>query len=174
MRPVLAMLLLALPLGGCFVQRATDPEPNPPAPSLEKISLQEVMAGPQRFSSGIVLTADRDEDGEIHVTLSAAGQHRRLSIADDADFFAPSNRADIVIMHDRYTRWVDTLRVFQFSPAGIRERTYGHGDYSRGYNLRIYRGINMYQGHVLLVEDLAASGRSNLPPSSRRYSLPLD
>jgi len=150
------------------------PKPKPPPLALEQVTLVQALIGPHHFSAGMTVSAKRDDRGQVSATLQAAGQIQQLSLPGRADFYALSNRPDLIIVHDRYSTWEDTLRVYNFSPAGVRVRTFGHGTRGQGHNCRLYHDLRLVGRGVQVREEFSVSGRLDRPPVNRRFYIPFD
>ncbi|MCG3181459.1 MAG: hypothetical protein BIFFINMI_03855 [Phycisphaerae bacterium] len=175
MKTRLGMMLLAAGplLAGCYIGEAfQDPPPASP-PRLERVAAADALAGDRRFSAGPSISARQAEDGTLEVMMSAAGVGRPVTVQREAEFYSLSSRPDLIVMHDRYKSTEDVIRVFHFSPAGVRERIFGHGALGRGYAVKVYTQIDLHRGHVSALEELAmpVAGGS---PLHRRYAIPLD
>jgi hypothetical protein len=150
---------------------------NPPVPSaqarLEKISASDALTGPKRFSAGAIVTSVRNQKGQLVVTLEAVGQNKVLLIPGEADFYALSFRPDVLVMHDRSNLVQDTIRIFNFSPSGVRERTCGHGPRTEGYRVANYSDFKL-SGRQISVTELLSASTVDRWPVRRTYGLPLD
>lgn len=172
------MLVLAVAGAGCssFIGAADAPPYAPPVgPRLESISVEQALAAPQRFSNGVTISCVRKVSGETTARIHAVGQVRQVPVPGQAIFYTLSNRADVVVMHDRFVPWMDTLRIYNFSPSGVRERVCSHRTLENGYNIRRYERFELASsGNLSVTEELAAFHPAVLQARKNRYSVPLD
>ncbi|MDD4889227.1 MAG: hypothetical protein PHU85_04800 [Phycisphaerae bacterium] len=171
---VLAVVVVA---GGCSsIGKTVDPMPYaPPAGArLETITVEGALASPQRFTGGVTITCSRKVNGETVAIISALGQNKQVPVPGEAVFYAVSNRSDVVVMHDRFIPWLDTIRIYNFSPTGVRERVCSHRVPDPGYSIRRFDGFQLAYGQIAVTEELAAFHPSPLQTRHNRWSVPLD
>ena len=151
---------------------------SPPAPSaqakLERIAAADCLVGSKRFSAGAIVTAVRNQKGQLVVTLEAVGQNKVVLVPGEADFYALSFRPDVIVMHDRSNLLQDTIRIFNFSPSGVRERWCGHGSRAAGFRIADYSDFKLTGRQISVTEHLSGNTTSDRWPTRRTYGLPLD
>ncbi len=172
---VFPLLLAIVLLSGCFVREAwQDETPAPAGPVVQKISHARAVEGVQHFAAGMTVDCRPGEDGRLWCTLTAAGRAHDVRIWHEADFYAISSRADVIVMHDRFTERQDRLLVFRFSPAEVRMKYVGHGAETEGYLFRQFRDIKMTATELSAAEELQGANRPGMGPTSRRKRVPLE
>jgi len=167
-------LCVVLGLAGCsyFQKPAPVSYPMPPAASLERVNGQQLLSGPHRFTCGVTLLCQTDDQGLMFVNIESGSQVKQVVVPDQADFYAVTDRPDVVIMHDRFSPVMDTIRVFRFSTTGVRERTHGHAKSTSDYTTRLYANFAMDGKRVTVEEQLSTPSMAG--PHVRRYWIPLD
>jgi len=177
-RAVATTTLAALSsLAGCglFGPRPAPPPQPPPQVALptllQQVSAADALAGRRKlFSAGVAVLCRKRADGTVYAILEAAGQSQQVDVPGEADFYSLTGRPDLIVMHDRYCPWMDTIRVFHFSPARVRVRAYPHGRAWADYPTQRYRDFEMHGGQLAVTEELRGGGRS---PITRRFAVPL-
>jgi len=146
---------------------------SPQVVRLDKITLSDALLAPQRFEAGMMVSAERDLSGQMRATLQAVGQNKEVAVQGQADFYALSHRPDVIVMHDRYCEWMDTIRIFTFSTTGVTERACSHAARGQGYLVQLFRDFELVGKDIAVTEDLSGGKASN-PPVRKRFAVPLD
>lgn len=173
------LLAMMIGLAGCEAIERLDLPAGGPAPAvgpvkLERITVSQLPAGPQQFSCGIVVSGQRDESDQMVATIQAVGHARQVIVAGEADFYALSHRPDVVVMHDRYSDLLDTIRIYRFATSGVTERTFSHGQRGQQFAVRRYVDFTLAGERIAVTEEFSPGVGSASPPVRRQYALPLD